>query len=55
MDEKAKEITPDNASVTQVAVNSEGKTNNATKYVNKPLKQGQTQPIEQRKPRGIRM
>jgi len=38
------ETTPDNESQTQVAVNSEGKTNEATKKVNEPLKQGQTQP-----------
>jgi len=38
------EITPANESQTQVAVNSEGKTNEATKKVNEPLKQGQTQP-----------
>lgn len=38
------EVTPDNASKTQVAVNSEGKTNEATKDVKDPLKQGQTQP-----------
>ncbi|KAA6299874.1 MAG: hypothetical protein EZS26_003990, partial [Candidatus Ordinivivax streblomastigis] len=57
------EITPDNASKTQVAVNSEGKTNEATKNVNEPLKQGQIQPTEkqkrqqnnQRKSQGIRM
>ena len=40
------EVTPDNASKTQVAVNSEGKTNEATKNVKEPLKQGQTQPTE---------
>lgn len=38
------EMTPDNASKTQVAVNSEGKTNEATKDIKEPLKQGQTQP-----------
>ncbi|MEI8049470.1 MAG: DUF3945 domain-containing protein [Bacteroidota bacterium] len=47
--EKAKkqgaEITPASESQTQVAVNSEGKTNEATKKVNEPLKQGQSQPI----------
>ncbi len=47
--EKAKkqgaETTPANESQTQVAVNSEGKTNEATKKVNEPLKQGQSQPI----------
>lgn len=40
------EVTPDNSSKTQVAVNSEGKTNEATKNVKEPLKQGQTQPTE---------
>lgn len=40
------EIKPDNASKTQVAVNSEGKTNEATKNVKDPLKQGQQQPTE---------
>ena len=38
------ETTPANESQTQVAVNSEGKTNEATKKVKEPLKQGQTQP-----------
>lgn len=40
------EVTPDNASKTQVAVNSEGKTYEATKNVKDPLKQGQTAPSE---------
>lgn len=40
------EVTPDNASKTQVAVNSEGKTNEATKDVKEPLKKGQIQPSE---------
>jgi len=40
------EITPANESQTQVAVNSEGKTNEATQKVKEPLKQGQTQPTE---------
>lgn len=40
------EVTPDNASKTQVAVNSEGKTNEATKNVKEPIKQGQTQPTD---------
>lgn len=39
---KAKEVTPDNASKTQVAVNSEGKTSEATKKVDEPLKKGQS-------------
>ena len=38
------ETTPINESRAQVAVNSEGKTNEATKKVNEPLKQGQNQP-----------
>lgn len=42
--DKAQSITPDNASKTQVAVNSEGKTNESTKNLKEPLKQGQTQP-----------
>ena len=41
---QTKEITPASESRTQVAVNSEGKTNEATKDVKQPLKQGQTQP-----------
>lgn len=63
---QAKEVTPDNASATQVAVNSQGKTNEATKNVKEPLQQGQTQPTEQQnreseqrqqqnKPKGMRM
>lgn len=46
--EKAKkqgaETIPANESKTQVAVNSEGKTNEATKKITEPLKQGQNQP-----------
>lgn len=37
---QAKEVTPDNASRTQVAVNSEGKTNEATKHVKEPAQAG---------------
>lgn len=44
--DKAQKVTPDNNSKTQVAVNSEGKTNEATKKNEEPLKQGQTQPTE---------
>lgn len=40
------ETTPAIESRPQVAVNSEGKTNEATKKVNEPLKQGQNQPSE---------
>jgi hypothetical protein len=43
---QGEEVTPDNAHKTQVAVNSEGKTNEATKGLNEPLKQGQTKPDE---------
>jgi hypothetical protein len=39
-------IIPDNRSKTQVAVNSECKTNEATKNVKEPLKKGQTAPTE---------
>ena len=34
---------------TQVAVNNHGKTNEATKHVNEPLKTGQTQPTTEQK------
>lgn len=40
------EVTPANESKTQVAVNSHGKTNEATKHSNEPLKQGQQKPTE---------
>lgn len=43
------EVKPDNASKTQVAVNSDGKTNEATKDVNELLKKGQTTPNEKQK------
>ncbi|SHE50568.1 Protein of unknown function [Mariniphaga anaerophila] len=43
---KGAEVTPDNNSKTQVAVNSEGKSNEATKDVKEPLKKGQEQPSE---------
>ena len=42
--QEGKNITPVNESKTQVAVNNEGKTNEATKYSKEPLKQGQSQP-----------
>jgi hypothetical protein len=41
------EVIPVNESKTQVAVNTHGKTNEATKNVKEPLKQGQTQPAEE--------
>ena len=55
---KKEGVTPDNASKTQVAVNSQGKTNEATKQSSAPLKKEQTQPTEkqteqqQQKPKG---
>jgi hypothetical protein len=42
----AGKVVPDNRHKTQVAVNSEGKTNEATKNVKEPLDKGQTQPTE---------
>ena len=41
------EVTPDNKSKTQVAVNSEGKTNEATKDIKEPLAKEQVKPSEQ--------
>lgn len=43
---KGAEVIPDNKSKTQVAVNSEGKTNEATKDVKEPLKKDQVNPSE---------
>lgn len=40
----SQKVTPASESRTQVAVNNEGKTNEATKHSKEPLKQGQTQP-----------
>ena len=40
------EVTPDEKHKTQVEVNSKGKTNEATKDLKEPLKQGQTKPDE---------
>jgi hypothetical protein len=39
-------VIPDNRHKTQVAVNSEGKTDEATKKVKEPLNQGQNKPTE---------
>lgn len=47
--DKAKVITPAEESKTQVAVNSQGKTNEATKKVKEPLGQGQTEPKPEQK------
>ena len=44
-----KEITPASKNRTQVAVNSEGKTNEATKQSKEPLKQGQDKPTAKQK------
>lgn len=44
-------VTPVQESKTQVAVNSQGKINEATKHVNEPLRQGQQKPTEQQKAR----
>jgi hypothetical protein len=43
----AGKVIPDDRHKTQVAVNSEGKTSEATKKVDKPLEKGQTQPTEE--------
>ncbi len=59
----AQKIAPSNESSTQVAVNNEGKTNEATKHIKEPLQQGQTAPANERqqeqqrqqnKPKGLR-
>jgi hypothetical protein len=43
---KVKQTSPDDRHKTQVAVNSEGKTTEATKNVKEPLNKGQIQPTE---------
>ena len=43
---KGREVTPANEHKTQVAVNSEGKTNESTKKMDVPLKKGQSNPTE---------
>lgn len=54
---QAKVVAPASESRTQVAVNTDGKTNEATKNVREPLQQGQTQPTSGHrrlnKPKGI--
>lgn len=63
---QAREVAPASESRTQVAVNTEGKTNEATKHLQKPLQQGQAAPAnavqqEQQqkktliKPKGVKM
>ncbi len=57
----AQEITPASESRTQVAVNTHGNTNEATKHLNQPLRQGQTAPANTQQQRtqnraaGVRM
>ena len=55
---QAKVVAPASESRTQVAVNTDGKTNEATKHVREPLRQGQAQPTgeqqrRQNKPKGM--
>lgn len=45
---QAKEVIPTNENRTQVAVNSEGKTNEATRHVDGPLKSGQVAPANEK-------
>lgn len=45
---QARDITPSNESRTQMAVNNEGKSNEATKHTGEPLKQGQVAPANER-------
>lgn len=57
----AQEITPASESRTQVAVNTNGNTNEATRHLNQPLRQGQTAPANTQQQRtqnraaGVRM
>ena len=44
----AQKVAPSNESRTQIAVNNDGKTNEATKHVKEPLKQGQTAPDDKK-------
>ena len=44
--QEGQNVKPAAESKTQVAVNNEGKTNEATKHSTEPLKKGQTQPTE---------
>ena len=46
---QSKDVTPAAESRTQVAVNSEGKTNEVTKHGKEPLKQGQEKPTAKQK------
>ena len=49
--DNAQKIAPSNESRTQVAVNSEGKTNEATSNLKEPLQKGQTAPKDERQQR----
>ena len=58
----AQTVAPSNESKTQLAVNNEGKTNEATKHVKEPLQQGQTAPKDEtqqkrqtRKSKGVKV
>ena len=58
----AQTVAPSNESRTQLAVNNEGKTNEATKLVKEPLQQGQTAPKDEtqqkrqtRKSKGVKV
>ena len=58
----AQTVAPSNESRTQLAVNNEGKTNEATKHVKDPLQQGQTAPKDEtqqkrqtRKSKGVKV
>ena len=54
----AQKVAPANESATQVAVNNEGKTNEATKNIKEPLQQGQVAPKneqQQKKAKGIKL
>lgn len=57
----AQTVSPSNESRTQLAVNNEGKTNEATKHVKEPLQQGQTAPKDdtqqkqQKKSKGMKV
>ena len=46
VEKQGAEVKPANESKTQHAVNTEGKTNESTKNVKEPLKQGQQKPTE---------
>ena len=47
--QKKQGVTPDNNAKTQVAVNSDGKTNESTKHTTDSVKNGQVQPTERQK------